>query len=314
MPQVSPDGQRLAYLAPDEGVLNVWVRTLGQNDDRAVTRDRKRGIRNYLWAYDGAHLLYLQDRDGDENWHVFAVDVNTDEAARDLTPFDGVQAQIVALESKVPHQALIALNRTDRRRHDVYRIDLRSGAMTLDTENPGAVIQWVADSRLCVRAAVATTPDGGKSVLVRGAHGAADGALWRSLLTWSAEDDGRAVAVNEDGSTLYVVGSHGANTQRLIAVDIVSGVERVLAQDDSYDVADVLVHPAHRTPQAAAFHRERIEWEALDAPAAARFEVLRHEIPGQIAVVSRDLDDRAWIVSATMPDGPIRFFLYECAA
>src|SRR5436190_1552341 len=84
--QLSPDGKRLAYLAPDDGVLNVWLRTVGQQDDRAVTRDRKRGIRVYFWPFDGRHLLYLQDFDGDENWHVWSVDLEAN-IIRDLTPF-----------------------------------------------------------------------------------------------------------------------------------------------------------------------------------------------------------------------------------
>src|SRR5918992_292564 len=70
-PQVSPDGRLLAYLAPDGGFLNVWVRTLGQRDDRVVTNDRKRGIRNFFWQPDSRHVIYLQDEAGDEKWHAY---------------------------------------------------------------------------------------------------------------------------------------------------------------------------------------------------------------------------------------------------
>src|ERR1044071_1034595 len=66
-PQISPDGKQLGYLAPVNGVLNVWIRTLGKNDDRAVTNDTKRGIRNFHWQYDNQHILYTQDAGGDEN-------------------------------------------------------------------------------------------------------------------------------------------------------------------------------------------------------------------------------------------------------
>src|SRR2546423_14107063 len=82
-PQISPDGKLLAYLAPDCGVLNVWLRTVGEADDRVISRDRKRGIRMFLWAFDGDHLLYLQDSDGDENWHVWSVDLHSN-IIRDL--------------------------------------------------------------------------------------------------------------------------------------------------------------------------------------------------------------------------------------
>ena len=67
-PQISPDGTQLGYLAPVDGVLNVWIRTLGKSDDRAVTADKKRGIRNFTWQFDNQHVLYTQDVGGDENW------------------------------------------------------------------------------------------------------------------------------------------------------------------------------------------------------------------------------------------------------
>src|SRR2546422_6848379 len=82
-PQISPDGQLLAYLAPDSGVLNVWVRTVGKTDDRPITRDRTRPIRFYFWQGDSKHLLYLQDKAGDENWRVYQTDVTT-RSTRDL--------------------------------------------------------------------------------------------------------------------------------------------------------------------------------------------------------------------------------------
>ena len=57
-PQISPDGTQLGYLAPVNGVLNVWTKTIGKDDDRAVTNDTKRGIRNFTWQYDNKHVLY----------------------------------------------------------------------------------------------------------------------------------------------------------------------------------------------------------------------------------------------------------------
>jgi Tol biopolymer transport system component len=143
-PEVSPDGRYLAYLAPEAGVLNVWVRTLGAADDRVVTADRKRGIRMFSWGWSGEHIFYLQDSDGDENWHLYRTEVATG-ATVDLTPYEGVQAQIVASEPEFPDTVLMALNMRDRRFHDVYRLDVRTGALELETENPGDVHEWSAD-------------------------------------------------------------------------------------------------------------------------------------------------------------------------
>src|SRR5271154_2236866 len=158
-PPIARDGKRLAWLAPDEhDVLQVWVQTIGEHDARAVTADKSRGIQTYGWAYDSKTILYAQDAAGDENFHVFAVDLDSHNV-RDLTPWQGVRAEFVAADPKFPHQILIALNLRDRKLMDVYRIDLRTGAVQLDTENPGDIAGWLADDNMVIRAASITTPD-----------------------------------------------------------------------------------------------------------------------------------------------------------
>jgi Tol biopolymer transport system component len=101
-PQISPDGKHIAYLAPKDEVLNIWVRTVG-NGDKPVTNEKRRGIRKYFWAEDGEHLIYLQDFDGDENWHIYSVNLHTDEV-RDLTPFPGIRADVVATSPNFPDE------------------------------------------------------------------------------------------------------------------------------------------------------------------------------------------------------------------
>ena len=108
-PALSPNGQRLAWLAPDtNNVLQVWIKTVGKDDDRIVTADKKRGIRQYFWAKNNRHLLYLQDSDGDENFHVYGVDL-TDGNVRDYTPFQGVRADVAGLHRDHPDELLVTL-------------------------------------------------------------------------------------------------------------------------------------------------------------------------------------------------------------
>src|SRR5271157_93381 len=137
-PQISPDGTQLGYLAPVNGVLNVWVRTIGKNDDRAITDDKYRGIRNFLWQYDNKHILYTQDLGGDENWRLYQTDIASNQT-RDLTPFDKVRVDIVAYQWKSPGTILVQMNQRDPKVFDVHSIDLNSGKVELDTENPGDV-------------------------------------------------------------------------------------------------------------------------------------------------------------------------------
>src|SRR6266550_7011868 len=130
-PRISPNGTSLAWIAPHNGVLNVWtapVRPDGVDWDTAqvVTNDTDRGIRVFSWAHDGRHLLYLQDTGGDENWRLYDVDLST-MARRDLTPFEGVQAQVLAVDKRFPTEVLVGLNRDSAELHDVYHLDLVSG-------------------------------------------------------------------------------------------------------------------------------------------------------------------------------------------
>ena len=110
-PQISPDGKRLAWIAPNtNNVLQVWIKTVGKEDDRVVTADKKRGIRQYFWAEDSQTVIYLQDVDGDENWHVYGVDLVSGNI-RDYTAYQGVRAQVTAMDPNFPDEMLIARRR-----------------------------------------------------------------------------------------------------------------------------------------------------------------------------------------------------------
>ncbi|MBI3620869.1 MAG: S9 family peptidase [Nitrospirae bacterium] len=316
-PQLSPDGKYLAYTAPDErGVMQIRLRTLGREDDKTVTADTTRGIRRYRWTYDGAHLLYSKDNNGDEVWHAYSVDIHSG-LVRDLTPFQGVYAQILALDPDVPSTLLIAMGLKNPRRPDVYRVNLANGAVDLDTANPGNVISWLADSGLQIRAAVASGQTGGQELLVR----TSAAAPWKSIRQWEATEPGEAVSFSPDGKTLYYADSRGANTKRLLALDLTSGTDTVIAEDPQYDIGGgdyefgwQLFDPAGRKLQAAGFYRDRLDWRVLDRTIEADLKTLAKLHTGQFAVVSRDLADAQWIVAYHADDQPISYYLYQRAA
>ena len=264
-PHLSPDGTRLAWIAPQEGVLNVWVAPIGRSGvdwsaAQVVTDDTDRGIRMFAWAHDGQHLLYLQDTGGDENWRLHDVNLQT-MARRDLTPYDNVQTELIAGDKKFPTEILIGLNRDNPQLHDVYRVNLTTGELVKEVENPGFV-GWVADSELVIRAGIAPQPDGGMVLMIR--DGAGDD--WRPLLTISAEDalTSGPVAFSGDGQSLLAISSVGADTGRLVRLDLATGAEQVLAEDPEADVAGIRLHPDTREPQIVSFLKDRMEYRVLD--------------------------------------------------
>jgi dipeptidyl aminopeptidase/acylaminoacyl peptidase len=306
-PQLSPDGRQLAYLAPDENnVLQVWLQTPGDESDKQLTQDKKRGIRAYFWTYDGEQLIYLQDADGDENFHLYSVNIYKN-IVRDLTPFQGVKAQPIDIDPNFPNEILVGLNLNNPQKFDVYRIDLQTGAVTFDTDNPGNIIAWTADAQFQVRAAIAATPDGGYDLLYR-EKSDADWETWRH---WDAEDEGSVVDFSADNQTMYVIASHDANAERLLAVDVQTREETVIASDEQYDVGGVLIHPTTRVLQAVSFYRDRLEWQVLDNSIAQDFEILQNFHRGELSVGSRDLEDRTWLVSYRRDNGPVSYYRYD---
>lgn len=306
-PQISPDGTKLAYLAPSDGVLNVWVRSVGHTNDRAVTRDTLRGIRAFFWQPgDSAHLLYLQDTGGDENFHLYQTEIES-EQTEDLTPFAGARAVPLALPPNIPGRMLVSLNHRDPRVFDVYNLDLTTRALTLTTENPGDVASFAADNALEVRAAQVQLPDGSTEIRVPDGAGG-----WRVFLTWDADETGGGVSgFSPDNSKIWVINSVGANVARLLEVDLATAESTVIAEDPDFDVSGILRHPQTRALEAVQFTRARQEWTAVDPALQADFEILEAVTDGDWSITSRDLADTHWVVSYVRDTGPTRFYLYN---
>ncbi|HET7488948.1 MAG TPA: S9 family peptidase [Acidimicrobiales bacterium] len=308
LPRISPDGRKLAWVAPVDGVLNVWVGDVGSEDAKPVTDDRDRGIRQYFWAHDGRHLLYLKDEGGDENWRLHAVDLLSG-SIRDLTPFEGVQAQVVEVSQHHPDVVLVGLNKDNPQLHDVYRVDLASGSLEKVADNPG-FIGWVADHDLAVRAGIAPTPDGGMAVMVRDTP---EGE-WRPLLVVGQEDalSTSPVAFSRDGRSLLCVSSKEANAGRLVVMPLdPAGEPEVVAGDPRFDVSEVLIHPDTHQVQLVGFQRERLEWEAVDQSLAGDLAAMRALHPGDMRVANRDDADQVWLLGFTADDGPVSYFSFD---
>jgi dipeptidyl aminopeptidase/acylaminoacyl peptidase len=314
-PRISPNGKYLAYIAPapDSLVYNVWLQSNGKQDDRVITQEKKRPVYACFWQPDSEHILYYRDGDGDENTHIYQVDIRT-QNTRDLTPFVGVQAELVALNPNIPDEMLVAMNWENRKCHDVYRLNLKSGAMELDTRNPGDVWEWTADNRNQVRAAKVITPDGGTEIRVR----ASPKAKWRSFQTWGPDEcsgtvQGGVWAFTPNNKGVWIISSVGANTNRLMEFDVASGKGKVIAQDPNYDVYMVQVNPTRYSLDAVAFYRERLDWTLLDKRLEEDYRILKTTCQGELRVWSRDLADTKWIVAHITDNRVNCYYLYDRA-
>src|SRR6266404_1503467 len=209
-PKVSPDGSQLSWLAPDKSnTLNVWTSALDGTNAHCVTNETGDPIEWYTWASDGKHVLYLHDNAGDEIPHLFSADLMTGNV-RDLTPFRGVRAQNVLTDSRHPAAVLVAMNLRDRTKFDMYRVDLETGAITIEAQNPGDVLTWRADNNFVLRAATAFDGTTGRTIIR--ARDAAD-KPWRDLVVMPFE---RALFAGEVVNGSLIVGRRPNNKRLLI--------------------------------------------------------------------------------------------------
>lgn len=307
-PRISPDGLHLAYLAPVNNVLNVWVGSVTGNEYYPVTNDAERGIRSYFWAPNNKHILYVQDTGGNENWRLYATDVETHET-RDLTPFDDVQVQIIDQDKHFPDKLLIAMNKENPQVHDVYNLNIASGELTLVAQNSGNIAGWVVDTQFKVRGAMAARADGGMDLLVRDT----EQHEWRTLFGWNSDDalTSGALGFTHDGQSLYIQDSRNVNAGRLIKLNLSTNEETVIAEDAQYDVGTVMVHPDTYEIQAVAFDKDRVEWLVLDASIQIDFDRISDIHQGDFSVVSRDDADETWLVAFNVDNGPVPYYAYH---
>ena len=306
-PQISPDGKRLAWLAPDKkNVLQVWIKTVGKDDDKVVTTDKKRGIRSYRWAKNSTTLIYLQDADGDENWHVYGVDLDSGNV-RDYTPFQGVRADIVATNVKFPDEILVRMNLRDRRLFDVHRLNLMTGAVVLDTENPGDVSGWAADDNLQIRAAEIQTPDGGTEIRIR------EGVQspWKSWLKVGPDEILNFRDFTADGKAATLISSIGSETARVVERNIATNSEKMIAASPEVDAGNVIIRRRTHVVQAVSFVPGRARWTVVDPSIQADFDAIAKLNDGDFILINRSDDDATWLLAFTSDRGPVRYYSWD---
>ena len=306
--RISPDGRYFSFLAPRDGVLNIWVVERGKpmSEARPLTNEKVRPIRNHQWAANSEEILYTQDKGGDENFLLYAVNPRTG-AERTLTDFKGVRVMVYRTSLKRPDEIVIGINDRDKAWHDPYLLNVRTGALKKLLDNTQRFADFHVDDDLNVRLVSRATPDGGLEVL---RYEAGKTAPFERI----GFEDSQTTApadFTRDGKTLHWLESRNRNTSALMVIDMASGARRVIAEDPKADVGGVLEDPMTGYVQAYSVNYLKNEWHAVDPSVKPDIDFLDANLKGQWGVQSQTRDNQVWLVGHDPVTAPARVVVYD---
>lgn len=306
--QISPDGRRIASLAPVGGVMNIVVAPIdAPAASRPLTALTGRGIGHCAWGPDGTAMLYLADADGDENWHLYRVAL-ADGDTLDLTPGAGVRARLLETSPRYPREVLVEIQSESATDAGFYRIDLGTGRrQPLPAIAP---FQRLLTDDFRPVLGMRQREDGGSEWFRLSGSDWLEN--WQPALSVAAVDNltTHPIGLGPAG-TLYLLDSRERDTAALCSLVLAGGEHRVLYADPQADVSDVLLDVRSGQPLAVAVTRQRKSWRALDAGVAAEFDYLQGRAHGDVSIASRSADDRHWLVGYQSDTAPVRYYHYD---
>lgn len=305
--RLSPDGKWLSWLAPDQGVLNVWVAPADNpSAARVLTRERTRPIRQHFWSPDSSMIMFINDAGGDENFLLYGVDVASG-TQRNFTPFEKTRVQVVGTSTSIRDRILVGLNNRDPRWHDVHSLNLKTGELTLVRRNDGFT-GFIADDGLNLRVAIRPNAEGGQDYFR-----IEDGQVAATPFLSHGLDDSQTtqpLGFSADGRILYWLDARDRDTAAAFAMDWATGRMTKLAEDPRADVQGALIHPTTGRLQAVAVDYLKPEWTVLDPSVAADIAFLDREL-GRWSVASRTDSDDRWTVATDNSTAASSTYLYD---
>lgn len=302
------DGKYILYIAPKDGVLNIW---LAPSDDisnaEAITDDKDRGVRGYMIAYNDKNIIYSQDYKGDENFRLYSYNLETKETKL-LTPEKGVRASIIGLSYKNPSEILIKSNERNPKYFDVYRLNLDTLEKTLILKNE-KFTDFTIDNNLQIRYGAVPDKDGGTE------YYELKNDNWELFTKVSMEDSANTyiLGFDADDNILYMLDGRERNSSALKAIDLASNKAEILAEDSKADISLFTVHPTKQTPQAVSIDYDVVTYKILDKDIEDDIKYLQALDRGDLIINSRTLDDKTWIVAYNSDNAPVKYYKYDRA-
>jgi dipeptidyl aminopeptidase/acylaminoacyl peptidase len=317
--QISPDGKYIAFLKPLNKTRNIWVKKTDAPFDsaRPITNDTKRPIPGYLWSRDGKYVLYAQDKLGDENYNVYAVDPAAVPAApaevpaaRNLTDLKGVRAMIYDVPRSEPDIIYVGLNDRDKSWHDLYKVRISTGEHTLLRQNTDRITGWIFDLKDQLRLA-SRSADNGDTEILR-----VDEKGFTKIYSCDVLETCAPVRFHKDGKRFYLETNkgEGENLEKLVLMDAETGKEELVERDPENrvdfgsalfsEVGDQLIATVYQ------YEKTRIYWK--DKTYEADYKFLEGKLPGnEINFNSHTRDEQLWLISANSDTEPGQTLLFD---
>jgi len=305
--QISPDGKFIAFLKPLNKTRNIWVKRTGEPFAAAkpVTADTTRPIPAFFWGRDGKYILFVQDKGGDENYNVYAVNPSDPApagaqvpAARNLTDAKGVRAQIVEVPREEPDIMYVGLNDRDKAWHDLYKVRISTGERKLVRQNNDRIAGWRFDRKGQLRLAVRSADNGDTEVLRVDPDGL------KKIYSCNVFETCWPVEFDRNNAKAFFETNKGdaADLIQLDFLDPATGAVQIIESDPQKRVDLAGAHISEVTGDLlATFYmdeRLRVVWK--DKAYEADFKFLQNKLPGRdIHFSSHTRDEQFWLISAS---------------
>jgi len=288
---LSPDGEHVAFLKPWETRLNIHVQKIGEEEMTRITSATERDIAGYLWASNN-RIAYAQDKKGDENFRLYAVNIDGSEE-KELTPFEKVRVQLIDELKEDEEHMLIGMNKRDARVFDVYRININTGDMEMIAQNPGNIMGWQTDHDGNLRVAV-TTDGVNTSVLYRDN----EKDDFQALITTNFKETLTPLFFTFDNKNFYVASNIGRDKTAIYEYDIKNKeTTKLLYEHPEVDVSSLLKSDKRKKITGIVYVIDKRHYHFFDQEREQLQKDLEERLPGyEVFVYSMSKDERKVLV------------------